>query len=71
MFKALGDSEIAIVVDAMEEKRFNADATVITEGEPGSVLFVVEEGSLDCFKKTDPNVSQLTPSKPIIFSVLV
>ena len=50
MFKALGEDEIAIVVDAMEEKKFTQNETIITEGEPGNVLYVVEEGSLDCFK---------------------
>ena len=57
MFKALGEEEIAIVVDAMEEKRFGANETVIVEGEPGQVLYVLEEGSLDCYKKTKPGVS--------------
>ena len=44
MFKALAQDEIAIVVDAMEEAKFDANATIITEGEPGAVLYVVEEG---------------------------
>ena len=59
MFKALGDAELNIVVDAMEEKKFEAAQTVITEGEAGSVLYVVEEGQLDCKKRLDPNVSVL------------
>jgi cAMP-dependent protein kinase regulator len=42
MFKALGEEELNIVIDAMEEKKFNTGATVITEGEAGSVLYVVE-----------------------------
>ena len=41
----------------MEEKIFTAGHTVITEGEAGSVLYVVDEGQLDCSKKIDPNVS--------------
>lgn len=57
MFKALGDNELNIVVDAMEAKQFAAGQTVITEGEAGSVLYVVEEGELDCKKRLDPNVS--------------
>jgi len=57
LFKNLGDQEINIVIDAMEEKRFSAGTKVITEGEAGSVLFVVEEGQLDCTKRLDPNVS--------------
>ena len=57
MFKALGQEELNIVVDAMEEKAFQVGQTVITEGEAGSVLYVVEEGELDCKKRLDPNVS--------------
>ena len=30
MFKALGEEELTIVVDAMEERKFDAGATVIT-----------------------------------------
>ena len=44
MLRALGEEELNIVIDAMEDKRFSAGVTVITEGEAGSVLFVVEEG---------------------------
>ena len=50
MFKALDEAELNIVIDAMEEKKFDAGATVITEGDNGSVLFVVESGTLDCSK---------------------
>ena len=57
MLRALGEEELNIVIDAMEEKKFNAGITVITEGEAGSVLFVVEDGQLDCTKRLDPNVS--------------
>jgi len=57
MFKALGQEELNIVVEAMEQKVFQAGQTVITEGEAGSVLYVVEEGELDCKKRLDPKVS--------------
>lgn len=60
MFKALGDVELNIVIDAMEEKKFDAGATVITEGEAGSVLFVVDEGELDCTKCLDKNSNEAT-----------
>jgi len=60
MFKALGSEELNIVVDAMEEKKFEQGATVITEGEAGSVLFVVEDGKLDCSKCLDANSTQPT-----------
>lgn len=54
MFKALGEEELSIVIDAMEEKKFDAGQTVITEGEAGSVLYVVDEGQLDCHKTMNP-----------------
>lgn len=40
--------------------KFDEGATVITEGEAGSVLFVVEEGQLDCSKCMDPNSPEPT-----------
>lgn len=58
MFQVLNDKEFQIVVDAMEEKRFKAGESVITQGEDGSELFVVESGVLSCTKlfkgKTEP-----------------
>ena len=60
MFKALGEDELNIVVDAMEEKKFEANDTVITQGEAGSVLFVVEEGQLDCSRKMNPDDAEAT-----------
>lgn len=60
MFKALGEDELTIVINAMEEKKFDAGQTVITEGEAGSVLFVVDEGQLDCKKTLNPTDSEPT-----------
>lgn len=53
MFKALDEAELNIVIDAMEEKKFDAGQTVIAEGENGTVLYVIESGTLDCFKMLD------------------
>jgi cAMP-dependent protein kinase regulator len=39
------------VIDAMEEKKFSEGETVITQGEDGDVLYVVDEGELDCYKR--------------------
>ena len=50
MFSALEEAEAAIVIDAMEEKRFKANDVVITEGQNGDELFVVETGQLKCTK---------------------
>lgn len=35
----------------MEEKNYKAEEWVIKQGEEGDVLYVVETGKLDCFKK--------------------
>ncbi|KRW98387.1 Cyclic nucleotide-binding protein [Pseudocohnilembus persalinus] len=51
MFKILDQKEKEIVIDAMEEKNVKAGEWVINQGEEGDVLYVVESGELDCFKK--------------------
>ena len=50
MFRALQKDELDIVIDAMDEKHFTPGQHVIQQGEKGEVLYVVEEGQLDCFK---------------------
>ena len=51
MFASLDDKEADIVVNAMEEKKFRAQETVIKQGEDGDCLYVVDVGELDCFIK--------------------
>jgi len=51
MFSALDEKEKKIVIDAMEELSFPAGSQVIKQGDDGDVLYVVDSGSLDCFKK--------------------
>ena len=41
---------MSIVVGAMEERRLKHKDHVITQGEDGNELFVVESGTLSCFK---------------------
>ena len=50
MFEALDDKERDIVVMAMEERTVSAGDTVITQGEDGAELFVVDTGVLECYK---------------------
>ncbi len=50
MFNSLSEKEFKIVVGAMEEKRFEVGDYVIKEGEDGAELFVVENGTLSCYK---------------------
>merc|ERR1712159_104551 len=49
MFKALGEEELNIVLDAMEECKVQNGDTVIKQGDKGDILFVVDTGNLDCF----------------------
>lgn len=51
MFSVLDDKERDIVIGAMEECRFKTGDWVIKQGDPGDVLYVIDEGNLDCFKK--------------------
>lgn len=64
MFKALAREELDIVIDAMAEQTFKAGETVIKEGDAGAVLFVVESGSLDCFKQIDGADKHLKTYEP-------
>lgn len=50
MFSALDASDKDIVINAMEEKKFKPGEPVITQGDDGEVLYVVDEGELDCTK---------------------
>lgn len=51
MFASLDDKDKAIVVSAMEEKRYQAKDIVIKQGDDGKELFVVGSGLLKCYKK--------------------
>ena len=53
MFMSLDDKDMHIVIDAMDESKISAGTTVITEGEPGDVLYIVESGELSCSKIID------------------
>ena len=51
MFSALDEKEKKIVIDAMDEKRAKPGDTIISQGEEGDVLYVVESGVLSCYRK--------------------
>jgi hypothetical protein len=58
IFNSLDENELETVVNAFEEKRFKAGEPVITQGEQGEVVYLVDTGELDCskiFKKGDPS----------------
>jgi len=50
MFAALEKKDLEMVLMAMKECPFSSGTTVITEGENGDFLFVIEKGSLECIK---------------------
>ena len=57
LFNSLEDKELKTVIDSFEEKRYKAGQNVITQGEEGDVLYLVDSGELDCekvFKAGDP-----------------
>ena len=55
IFSSLDKKDLEVVINAMEEKRYKLKENVITQGEDGDCLYIVETGSLKCFKtfKTD------------------
>ena len=57
IFNSLEDKELKTVIDSFEEKKYTAGQNVITQGEEGDVLYLVDSGQLDCekvFKAGDP-----------------
>lgn len=50
MFQALDEKEFKIVVDAIEEVSGASGEAIITEGDQGDCMFVLESGALDCTK---------------------
>mmetsp|Transcript_81236 Transcript_81236/g.252131 ORF Transcript_81236/g.252131 Transcript_81236/m.252131 type:complete len:405 (+) Transcript_81236:53-1267(+) len=51
LFASLDPKEMDVVIDAMQEKVVEAGTKLIEQGDDGDVLYVVEEGQMDCFKK--------------------
>ena len=57
IFNSLEDKELKTVIDSFEEKKYKSGQSVITQGEEGDVLYLVDSGDLDCekvFKAGDP-----------------
>jgi cAMP-dependent protein kinase regulator len=55
LFAALDPSELQVVAKAMQEKVIDAGTMIIRQGDDGDVLYVVEEGTLECYKNIDGN----------------
>lgn len=53
MFSALDDKESKIIIDAMEEVTIAAGDKIISLGDQGDCLYVIETGTLECRKEID------------------
>ena len=51
LFNSLEEKELNTVIDAFEEKRYVKGDYVIRQGEQGDVLYLIEKGTLNCYKK--------------------
>jgi len=51
MFASLDEKEKNIVLNAMSEHNFKKDDVVIKQGDDGDVLYCVDSGKLNCFRK--------------------
>ena len=54
MFNALEESELKVVVDAIEEVKAEPGNEIITQGDAGDCMYVLESGSLECTKVFKP-----------------
>jgi CRP/FNR family transcriptional regulator, cyclic AMP receptor protein len=52
-FGGLSDASLDLLVSMLVERRFDAGATVVAEGEPGRSMFVVHSGELVVSKRAD------------------
>ena len=57
-FGGLSDASLDLLVSMLVERRFDAGATIVAEGEPGRSMFIVHSGELE--------VSKLGPSGHLI-----
>lgn len=51
MFNSLEPKELNIILDAIKVVEFKAGETVIEQGDDGDVLYLIGNGTLDCFRK--------------------
>lgn len=50
LFKHLEPAQLDTLADCMEQKKFDAGQTIIQQGDSGDFFYVVDSGSIDCFK---------------------
>jgi CRP/FNR family cyclic AMP-dependent transcriptional regulator len=64
-FGGLSDASLELLVSMLVERRFDAGATVVAEGEPGRSLFIVHSGELVVSKLTESGqVIRMSALKP-------
>lgn len=51
LFGNLDSNDLDIVIGAMEKKMYEPGTNVITQGDDGDCLYLIENGELDCYKK--------------------
>ena len=52
-FGGLSDTSLDLLVSMLVERRFDAGATVVAEGEPGRSMFIVQSGEVVVSKRGD------------------
>src|SRR5690349_13220143 len=50
-FGGLSDASLDLLVSMLAERRFEAGATIVAEGEPGRAMFIVHSGTLTVSKR--------------------
>jgi len=51
LFNSLDEANFDIIIDAMIERVLEPKVRIIKQGDDGDVLYVIEKGILDCYKK--------------------
>lgn len=64
MFGGLDESDLQVVIDAMDEKKGAPGEVIIKEGDMGDVIYIVESGTLKCTKVIDGESKMLKEYKP-------
>jgi cAMP-dependent protein kinase regulator len=53
IFGNLDSKDLEIIIGAMEEKKYNSGEIIIKQGENGDILYCIEEGNCECYKKIE------------------